>query len=51
MKVLSISKIQEENILRSPSRIVTDEDFSNDNLNWETYSSTMVMVYDYQPYR
>ncbi len=32
MKVLSINNSEEDKILRSPSRIVTDEDFSNDNV-------------------
>lgn len=32
MKVLSIANPEEENILRSSSRLVTDEDFSNDNV-------------------
>lgn len=32
MKVLSIANPEEENILRLPSRIITDEDFSNDNV-------------------
>lgn len=33
MKVLSIANLQEEKILRSPSRIITDADFSNNNVN------------------
>jgi hypothetical protein len=32
MKVLSISNPEEEKILRSSSRIVTDRDFANDNV-------------------
>jgi peptide deformylase len=32
MKVLSINNSQEETILRSPSRVATDEDFSNNSV-------------------